>query len=102
MSYGSLGNAKRKKILISNEDFITHTILEDDTLPGIAVRYQIPEAALMRCNNLWNRKDIYGRKTILIPKDWASYQEKAHSAPEGLHSNSRTPKNDGEEECVIL
>jgi len=78
--YGATKVAKRPAVaavMSHNPKFIVHELAAGDTLQGLSVKYQVPIIEIKRENNIWQDKDIFARKTLVIPKEAAVYKQEA-------------------------
>src|SRR4051812_18914002 len=78
--YGATKVAKRPAVAAvvrHNPKVIVNEIAPGDTLQGLSVKYQVPITEIKRENNIWQDKDIFARKTLVIPKEASVYRHEA-------------------------
>ncbi|KAL1122781.1 hypothetical protein AAG570_003108 [Ranatra chinensis] len=61
--YGSTGNNLKRH----QETFLRHSVLETDTLQGLALKYGVTMEQIRRANRLWANDSLFLRKSLLIP-----------------------------------
>jgi len=74
-------NEKQEKIkkevavpVFSNDGkFVMHTVNDGDTLEGLSVKYGVAVNDIKQANKLWSQRDLFSRRTIVIPIDKEAY-----------------------------
>jgi LysM repeat protein len=50
---------------VANQAAATHTVVKGDTLGGIATKYKVPMASIMKANNMTKDTVVLGKKLII-------------------------------------
>jgi len=50
-----------------------HTVNDGDTLEGLSVKYGVAVNDIKQANKLWSQRDLFSRRSIVIPIDKEAY-----------------------------
>mmetsp|Transcript_8459 Transcript_8459/g.11674 ORF Transcript_8459/g.11674 Transcript_8459/m.11674 type:complete len:388 (+) Transcript_8459:1048-2211(+) len=67
---------------IENDKFIIHPVSSLDTMQGLCIRYSTTPEAIMQANKMMNKNELYGFKTIRIPRDPSTPLPPTRSVPQ--------------------
>jgi len=76
--YGSI----LSKDLTQRQNYITHNVQKDETLQGIALKYNVSMEKIKRANNLWTSDSLFLRPTLSIPIDKPKIEEESLNGTE--------------------
>lgn len=76
------------KIQLENDNEVTHTVVQGDTVWGISQRYKVPVEKIVAANNLNNASIIHPGQKLFIP-GFAAGQEKGMPSRSGVSNGDR-------------
>jgi len=68
---------KQKEVAVpvftNDGKFVMHIVNDGDTLEGLSVKYGVPVNDIKQANKLWSQRDLFSRRSIVIPIDKEAY-----------------------------
>ncbi|KAF2094106.1 hypothetical protein NA57DRAFT_60750 [Rhizodiscina lignyota] len=58
-----------------------HRVKREDTMQGLAIRYNVPQSVLRKANRMWAHDSVQTRKVIVLPVDACGVKGKPVSGP---------------------